>query len=173
MAHFLSPTVCERGRQNSRWEAVPALGEPRPRLIAWRAATRAVPFTLQGLRNSYISAAVAAGVHPYRVKLLVNHSVPKADVTADYLSRDVDCLREPQQRITDWLLAAVGTSPASDNAKGATISRSGPLARPRYPRGRKRGGGEPPLSVWERTYASYSRVCRLSITLYRRALSGA
>jgi hypothetical protein len=116
---------------------------------------------------------VAAGVHLYRVKLLVNHSVPKADVTADYLSRDVDSLREPQQRITDWLLAAVGTSPATDNAKGATISRSGPLARLGIHGAVKRGGGEPPLSVWERTCASYSRVCRLSIALYRRALSGA
>jgi integrase len=69
---------------------------------------KGVPFTVHGLRNSYISAAEAAGVGSTHIKLLVNHSVPKADVTGGYVSRDVDGLREPQQRVTDWLLKAVG-----------------------------------------------------------------
>jgi hypothetical protein len=79
-----------------------------------------MPFTVHGLRNSYISAAVAAGVHPCHVKLLVNHATSRDYVTPGYLSRDVGGLREPQQRITDWLLAAVRASPAGDSAQAAT-----------------------------------------------------
>jgi hypothetical protein len=70
-----------------------------------------------------MAAAVAAGVHPYVLKLLVNHALPKADVTASYLREDeVEARREPQERISEWLLRAVGASPASDSAPGATIA---------------------------------------------------
>jgi integrase len=85
------------------------LTEPKP-----NGGWKGIAFTVHGLRNSYISAATAAGVHPYHLKLLVNHAVPKADVTAGYLSRDVDSLREPQQRVTDWLLEAVEGAPARE-----------------------------------------------------------
>lgn len=76
-----------------------------------------VGFTIHGLRNTYLSAAAAAGVSPYHSKLLVNHSVPKADVTAGYISADVDALRPSQQRITDYLKAAmkVDEGQAADN----------------------------------------------------------
>lgn len=63
-----------------------------------------VSFTPHGLRNTYISAAVAASVHPYHIKLLVNHALPRSDVTAGYVGRDLDALREPQERVTQWLL---------------------------------------------------------------------
>jgi integrase len=83
------------------------LTEPKP-----NGGWKGIAFTVHGLRNSYISPATAAGIHPYHLKLLVNHSVPKADVTAGYLSRDVESLREPQQRVTDWILRAVRVEPA-------------------------------------------------------------
>jgi integrase len=61
-----------------------------------------VEFTVHGLRNTYISAASAAGISPYHSKLLSNHALPKNDVHAGYLSKDVDALRPSQQRITDY-----------------------------------------------------------------------
>ena len=80
-------------------------------LAAARAATFETPaltkvqvnYTIHGLRNTYISAASAAGVSPYHSKLLSNHSLPKNDVHAGYVSKDVDALRPSQQRITDYL----------------------------------------------------------------------
>jgi len=62
-----------------------------------------VEFTIHGLRNTYVSAASAAGVSPYHSKLLSNHALPKNDVHAGYISKDVDALRASQQRITDYL----------------------------------------------------------------------
>jgi len=62
-----------------------------------------VEFTVHGLRNTYISAASAAGVSHYHSKLLSNHALPKNDVHAGYVSKDVDALRPSQQRITDYL----------------------------------------------------------------------
>jgi integrase len=61
-----------------------------------------VNYTIHGLRNTYISAASAAGVSPYHSKLLSNHSLPTNDVHAGYVSKDVDALRPSQQRITDY-----------------------------------------------------------------------
>ena len=60
-----------------------------------------VPLGIHSLRNTYISAAAAAGLNPYHVKLLVNHALPKADVTGGYIVRDVEALRPSQQRVTD------------------------------------------------------------------------
>jgi integrase len=81
-----------------------------------------VPFTIHSLRATYMSAATAAGVHPYHLKLLVNHALPQADVTAGYLREDeVDALREPQQKVTDWLLAAVEPAPAREAGASAAV----------------------------------------------------
>jgi integrase len=60
-------------------------------------------WTPHDLRRVYISAATAAGVHPYLLKLLVNHSVPKSDVTAGYLDASLEVLRREQEKVTDYL----------------------------------------------------------------------
>jgi integrase len=62
-----------------------------------------VRFTIHGLRNTYISAASAAGVSPYHAKLLSNHAMSKNDAHAGYVSKDVDALRPSQQLVTDYL----------------------------------------------------------------------
>ena len=61
--------------------------------------------SVNAMRHTYISAATAAGVHQFQLKLLVNRAVPVSDITAGYLRADVDSLREPQQKVTNWLLA--------------------------------------------------------------------
>jgi hypothetical protein len=62
-----------------------------------------VPFTLHGLRGTYISAAHSVGISDRHVKLLVNHAVPSSDVHGGYVLLDVDALRPSTQRIADWL----------------------------------------------------------------------
>jgi integrase len=61
-----------------------------------------VPFTIHGLRHTYLSASAAAGVSPYYAKLLANHALPKSDVTAGYISAGVEALRPSQQCITEY-----------------------------------------------------------------------
>lgn len=65
-----------------------------------------VPFTVHGLRNTFITVAESLDFSRYAIKMLVNHSLPdKQDVTAGYISAEVERLREPMQQITDKLLA--------------------------------------------------------------------
>lgn len=54
-------------------------------------------------RHTYVTAATAAGVNPYHLKLLTNHALPSTDVTAGYVGADLDALRREQQRVTDYL----------------------------------------------------------------------
>jgi integrase len=77
-----------------------------------------VSFSIHGLRNSYISAAVAAGVHPYALKLLTNHALPTGDITAGYVQADPEALRPEQEQITDELLRRIGakSGPERDGA---------------------------------------------------------
>lgn len=51
------------------------------------------------LRATFISLAVTAGLDPYTIKLLVNHS-RAGDVTLGYVSPSVEHLRQAQERVT-------------------------------------------------------------------------
>jgi integrase len=74
------------------------IAEPRGRF-------KVVPFILHGLRDTYVTAAHRTGVKTEDIKLLVNHALPKGDVTTGYISfRDaLEHLRPIQQSITDRL----------------------------------------------------------------------
>jgi integrase len=74
-------------------------------LVEPREVFKNVPFTVHGLRDTYITAAHRAGVSKIDVKLLVNHALPNTDVTEGYIAeRDaLEHLRPLQQRITDRL----------------------------------------------------------------------
>lgn len=61
-------------------------------------------WSLHDLRRVYISAATAADVHPYVLKLLVNHSVPRDDVTAGYVDVSTEVLRRETEKVTAYLL---------------------------------------------------------------------
>jgi len=63
--------------------------------------------TVHGLRHTFISQAESMAIGTYQTKLLVNHALPKSDITARYTKLDVDDLREPMQRITTRLLSLV------------------------------------------------------------------
>lgn len=65
-----------------------------------------VSFTIHGLRNTFITVAESQDISPYAIKMLVNHSTPdKQDVTAGYITPELERLREPMQQITDRLKA--------------------------------------------------------------------
>jgi integrase len=65
-------------------------------------------------RRLFITAAEATDVSPYTIKLLANHALPSADVTASYMSIDVERLREPMEAIAAKL-TALSTPPPGGN----------------------------------------------------------
>lgn len=58
------------------------------------------------LRHTYASVAThRAKVHPYALKMLLNHALPEGDVTMGYVHVDLEALRKDQERITAAMLA--------------------------------------------------------------------
>jgi integrase len=56
--------------------------------------------SMHDLRRVWISEAVAAGVHPYLLKLLANHAAPRADVTMAYVVASDEELRAAMEKIS-------------------------------------------------------------------------
>ena len=80
--------------------------EPK-RQVAKVIEASGVHFTLHDLRRTFITVAESLDVTPYALKRLVNHKM-KNDVTAGYIITTVERLREPMQRIADFLDKATG-----------------------------------------------------------------
>jgi integrase len=80
--------------------------EPR-KPMARVTAHSGVAFTIHDLRRTFITIAESLDISAYAVKRLVNHSTGN-DVTAGYVVMDVERLREPMQKITDYILRTVG-----------------------------------------------------------------
>lgn len=66
-----------------------------------------VDFCLHDLRRFYITVAEGLDVSSYAVKALVNHSLG-SDVTAGYITPDVDRLRKPMEQIERRILQLAG-----------------------------------------------------------------
>lgn len=66
-----------------------------------------IPFCPHDLRRTFATVADSLDIPGYAVKALLNHK-NGADVTAGYIVADVERLRRPMQRITDYMLAAGG-----------------------------------------------------------------
>lgn len=64
-----------------------------------------IEFTCQDLRRSYVTYAESLDIPYYTLKLLINHKVH--DVTAGYVVINVERLREPVQRISNFILKAL------------------------------------------------------------------
>ena len=59
-----------------------------------------VAWTLHDTRRWFISTASELNLHPWDIKLLVNHRLPSGDVTAGYVKHEVDRLRPAMEAIS-------------------------------------------------------------------------
>jgi integrase len=85
-----------------------------PRVQVARVMVRSgVEFTLHDLRRTFITIADSLDISGYAVKRLVNHKI-SGDVTAGYIITDVERLRAPMQRITDYMLKSMKMMPSAD-----------------------------------------------------------
>lgn len=76
-------------------------------------------FTLHDLRRTFITIAEGLDIPAYALKRLLNHKM-QSDVTAGYIIADVERLRIPMQRVTDYILRA---AKLKDTAEVIQISR--------------------------------------------------
>lgn len=77
------------------------INEPR-KAINFVIQLAGVPFSMHTLRRTFETTAERLDISHYALKRLINHSTIK-DVTAGYIVIDVERLRVPMQRISDYL----------------------------------------------------------------------
>ena len=82
------------------------LEEPK-RAVSRVIALSGVKFMLHDLRRTFITIAESLDIPHYALKRLINHKI-SGDVTAGYIVMDIERLRKPMQRITDYILQEAG-----------------------------------------------------------------
>lgn len=82
--------------------------EPRKAMLKV-AELSGVSFTVHDLRRTFATTAESLDLPAYALKRLLNHKMTH-DVTAGYIMRDVERLRKPMQRITDFLISQMANS---------------------------------------------------------------
>lgn len=82
--------------------------EPRKAMLKV-AELSSVSFTVHDLRRTFATTAESLDLPAYALKRLLNHKMTH-DVTAGYIMRDVERLRKPMQRITDYLIKQMAGS---------------------------------------------------------------
>ena len=75
-----------------------------------------VYFTIHDLRRTFITIAESLDIGIYTIKTLVNHRTGQNDVTEGYVQINTERLREPMERITDFILTAGGILKSADIA---------------------------------------------------------
>ncbi len=88
--------------------------EPRKQMAKVTAQT-GITFTVHDLRRTFITIAEGLDIPAYALKRLVNHKI-NHDVTGGYVIADAARLREPMQKVTDFILTTAGvlTEKAND-----------------------------------------------------------
>ena len=89
---------------------------------AQAAVTKAsgVSFCIHDLRRTFATVAESLDIPAYALKWLLNHA-NGADVTAGYIVANVERLREPMQKITDFVLKSAGLK---ETAEVVTLKRA-------------------------------------------------
>jgi len=72
-----------------------------------------VNFSTHDLRRTFITIAESLDISAYALKRLLNHKMTN-DVTAGYIISDVERLRIPMQKITDYILFKIGQKEKAD-----------------------------------------------------------
>ncbi len=110
LSDYLYDMLTERRKKaGNRLYVFPA-GNNSGYLADWRHWTNEVgkkaglSFIPHDLRRTFATVAESLDISPYTIKALVNHSLPADDVTGGYIQIDVERMREPMQRITDFFL---------------------------------------------------------------------
>lgn len=94
----------------------------RERISNFRDVTRYIEkrsglhVTLHDLRRTFATIAERLDIPAYALKRLLNHK-QSGDVTAGYIVADVERLREPMERISDFILKAAGVRSAAAPAQ--------------------------------------------------------
>jgi integrase len=70
-----------------------------------------ISFTIHDLRRTFLTVAESLDISAYAVKRLANHKMSN-DITAGYIVADVERLRQPMQKITDYVLKCAGYKPS-------------------------------------------------------------
>jgi len=89
--------------------------EPRKQ-IAQVTKVSGIAFTVHDLRRTFITIAESLDIPAYALKRLLNHKMQN-DVTAGYIMTDVERLRKPMQKITDFILKSMGIKKSADIVK--------------------------------------------------------
>ena len=76
-----------------------------------------VSFAIHDLRRTFITIAESLDISTIALKRLVNHRIDNADITASYVIHDVERLRDPMQRITDFILEQANIKKSKQNKK--------------------------------------------------------
>lgn len=107
MSDFLYDLLMRRHLQAEKVWVFPSpvangpLKEPRTALDRVTELT-GIEFKLHDLRRTFITIAESLDIPAYALKRLLNHKFSN-DVTAGYIVPSIDRLREPMQRITDYI----------------------------------------------------------------------
>ncbi|WP_020564614.1 tyrosine-type recombinase/integrase [Methylosarcina fibrata] len=82
---------------------------------AQAAVTKAtgISFCIHDLRRTFATVAESLDIPAYALKRLLNHA-NGADVTAGYIVANVERLRDPMQKITDYVLKAAGVKETAE-----------------------------------------------------------
>lgn len=72
------------------------------------------------LRRTFTTVAESLNISPYTLKLLLNHQLPKSDVTAGYLEHELERLHEAMEAITKKLLTLCGVANQENGARVAS-----------------------------------------------------
>ena len=92
---------------------------PRGRLDNLRSALEevarrsGVPFCVHDLRRTFATIADSLDIPGYAVKALLNHK-GGSDVTAGYVVASTERLREPMQKICDYVLRCAGVEVSAE-----------------------------------------------------------
>lgn len=96
--------------------------EPK-KFVAWVREESGVDFTIHDLRRSFITYAESLDIGLLTIKGMVNHRIGGNDVTAGYARITVERMREPMQKITDYVLGHAGKKEDNVVAIGKTKTK--------------------------------------------------